>query len=230
MNARFVHSSLILAACAAGLLVAPCVARARPASDAPAHAALPIASYDIAGARISGWGSWWHGYDGQITLRDDHPTLADYSGGGGTLNDGLVADSSFGNHLLRTADAPIITLHLAAPARIGEILILGGDYLNNAHVGALSAWSVTIGGQTQHFVATGFGAPCQQHRCDDRVSLLGSGLEDLWTQTVVLSGFAAGNGHFAATEIVLSAVPEVPTAALLALGLAGLASRRRAVR
>lgn len=225
MNARPAHCSTI-AALAAGLLLAQGAAQAEPAPDA----APVIVSYDIAGARISGWGSWWHVYDGQITLRDDDPTLADYSGGGGTLNDGLVAGSSFGNHLLRVADAPVITLHLAAPARIAEIAILGGDYFNNAHVGALSAFSVTIAGQTQHFSSTGFGAPCQQHLCDDRVSLLGSGLDELSTQTVVLSGFVAGNGHAAASEIVLSAVPEAPAAALLALGVAGLALRRRALR
>lgn len=200
--------------------------------DVLADAPPVIESYDIAGARISGWGSWWHVYDGQITPRDNDPTLADYSGGGGTLNDGLVSDSSLDNHLLRTADAPVITLHLAAPARIADIAILGGDYLNNTHVGSLSAWSVTIAGQTQHFASVGFGAQCQSHRCDDRVSLVGSGLDTLWTQTVVLSGFVAANAHFAATEIQLSAapVPEAPAGALLALGLAALALRRRALR
>ncbi|MBX3638867.1 MAG: hypothetical protein KF683_26120, partial [Rubrivivax sp.] len=91
-------------------------------------------------------------------------------------------------------------------------------------------FSVTIAGQTRHFESTGFGAQCQNHLCDDRVSLLGSGLDELPTQTVVLSGFVAGNGHFAATELVLSAVPETPAAALLALGLAALALRRRGLR
>lgn len=230
MISRRARPGATAAAFAAGLLLAQAAALAAPLPDAPVATAPVIASYDIAGARTSGWGSWWHVYDGQITLRDDDPTLADYSGGSGTLNDGLIASSAFGNHLLRTNDAPVITLHLAAPARIGEIAILGGDYFDNSLVGSLSAWSVTIGGQTRHFVSTGFGAACQHHLCDDRVSLLGSGLDEVLTQTVVLSGFVAGNGHFAATEVVLSAVPEVPTAALLALGLAGLAWRRRAAR
>lgn len=216
-------------ALAAGLAAAPGAAQAEPLPAAdPA-----IVSYDIAGARVSGWGSWQHVYDGQIVLRDDDPTLADYSGGHGTLNDGIVSSSHVDAHLLRVADAPVITLHLAAPVRIAGIDILGGDYPTNSFVGALSAWSVTIAGQTQSFASAGFGAACEQHLCNDHVSLLGSGLDGLATQTIVLSGFGASNGHFAATEIVLHAapVPEAPAAALLAIGLAGLTLRRhRAAR
>lgn len=215
-------------ALAAGLAGVPCLALAAP----PAAAGPAIVSYDIAGARVSGWGSWQHVYDGQITLRDEDPTLADYSGGSGTLNDGIVSGSHLDNHLLRVADVPAITLHLAGPVRIAGIDILGGDYLVNSHVGSLSGWSVTIAGQTQSFASAGFGAQCEQHLCNDHVSLLGSGLDLLAAQTIVLSGFGASGSHFAATEIVLHAapVPEAPAAVLLALGLAGLMLRRQRAR
>ena len=100
--------------------------------------------------------------------------------------------------------------------------------------GTLTGWSVTIGGNTQAFTSTGFGASCTSGLCSDAVSLAGSGLELLSTDTLTLSNFQGGwYGYFSAAEItvngVAAPVPEPETYALMlgGLGVMGLLARRR---
>lgn len=185
-----------------------------------------ISSYDITGTQPSGTGGWSHSYTGTMLGNT-------YTGGSGTLNDGLAPGSEQNNHLFFFSDNPVITLHLAESTKVNSIDILGGLLSGNAIPGTLNGWSVTIGGQAVSLTSVGFSPSCASGPCDDRVSLIGTGLEFIATQTIVLSQFTGIGGqwpnHFSASEIVVNgttAVPEPEAFAMVASGLALMALAR----
>lgn len=166
----------------AAALLAGSLAVAPPAVTpalATGPATIPIESYDITETPMSGFGCWTHVYTGSIvdTGRTvsgsvtcggetaDH--LANYSGGSGTLNDGIYSASSDNNQLILTttnADdglpiEPVITLHLAQTARVKGISIYGGDVAWNVLPGALNAATIEIGGKPLFKSSTAFGTP-----------------------------------------------------------------------
>jgi hypothetical protein len=88
--------------------------------------------------------------------------------------------------------------------------------------------------------STGFGSFCAGARglCNDTVSLVGTGLENIATKTVKLSNFQGGwNNYFNATEIqvngtaasVAAPIPEPETYAMMlaGLGVMGFIGKRR---
>jgi PEP-CTERM motif len=196
--------------------------------------AQTISSYDIANARLSGFGNWNHTYSGVIG--GGNPTS--YTGGSGTLNDGIIATSHFNNQLFWKPDGVSITLYLDGFYKINTIDLLGGNTLANNIPGTLTGWTVTINSNSQSFSSTAHGAACLSGLCDDVVSLIGSGLDTLSTNTIVLSNFTGGwpdeSSYFNISEIQVngasvSAVPEPETYAMMlaGLGLLGFAARRR---
>ena len=195
--------------------------------------AVSISSYDVTGAQLSGFGFWSHTYSGSIVGNT-------YSGGSGTLNDGIIPTSEQNNQLFLMADAPTITLHLNALTTLSSIEIFGGNVgSSNLVAGTLTGWSVTIGANTVALGSTDFGPSCFSGLCNDRVNLVGTGLDLLATNSVTLSGFTGGwFGSFNAGEITVDGaaampVPEPETFALMLAGLgvvATMARRRRSVR
>ncbi|WP_235835123.1 PEP-CTERM sorting domain-containing protein [Piscinibacter terrae] len=190
--------------------------------------AVTVTSYDVTGAQPSGFGGWSHSYTGSISG-------GNYSGGSGSLNDGVIPTGVGGDQLFTFDTNPTITLHLDGTTKVSTINIFGGDNPYNYIPGTLTGWSVTIGGNTQAFTSTGFGASCTSGLCSDAVSLAGSGLDLLATDTLTLSNFQGGwYGYFSAGEITVNGaaaapVPEPETYALMlgGLGVMGLLARRR---
>ena len=202
-----------------------------------AHA-VTITGYDVSGASASGDGNWGHTYTGAIT-----PSGAyfDYSGGSGTLADGIVPDGATNNQLFRMASIPTVTLHLSATTLVSSIEIFGGNVPNNGLPGTLAGWSVSIGNSTVALAGIPTGAAIcgfGTHPCNAVVHLVGTGLESIATTTVFLSQFTSnvqGFTSFNIGEITVDgalappAVPELDTWLLTALGLSviGVVARRR---
>lgn len=204
----------------------------------------PIASYDILDTPASGAGGWSHAYDGTITLQGVNfinagfgGSLADYSGGSGTLNDGVVGTTTDDTHLLVQGPAtdgtpidPVITLDLGGLYTITSISIRGGAdplFLIPGRIGELT---VEIGGIQQVYSTTPFGEEMIWGGLqDDLITISGSHV-GVATSTITLSGFGSGsedsvggslyNGWFSITEIELTG--QVFPAPVPALGPRGL--------
>src|SRR5215470_7041745 len=177
-------------------------------SCAAAHAGpLPIVSYDIDRTPVSGFGCWSHTYGGTITHTgrtisgaacsgNGYP-IANYSGGGGTLNDGVYGNLN-ATHLFSTANAddgqpidPVITLHLGGTYVIKSISIFGGDVGGNIIPGALESLTVEVGGASAAVITLPFGPPnaggVPQNELDDLTATALAGVE---TDRIVLRNFS----------------------------------------
>jgi hypothetical protein len=203
------------------------------AAEPPAITVIPIESYDVTQTPMSGFGCWTHTYTGAIvdTGRTvsgsvscgsevaDH--LANYSGGGGTLNDLIYSTSSDDNQLLVTtmnADdglpiEPVITLHLKHLTRVKRISLYGGDVAYNVLPGALNAATIEIGGKPLFMSSTPFGTPnVLDVPANDLFDI--DYTEQSWisTKTIVLRDFQADFfgwqfNQFSITEIVVEGLP-----------------------
>lgn len=208
------------------------------------HAAV-IASYDVANARESGFGSWAHVYNKSGIIGNGDGTF-NYSGGSGTLNDGLLGTSHLDTQLFYVPDSPSITLYLDRATNVNEIKLFSFDTLHNRIPGNLFSVDVTIGSVTVPVTTTGFGpATLAQSNANELLLLLDPRLTSLAAETVILSGFqTTGNwcDYFSISEVTVagSAVSSssgpsvVPEPASLAIwfwgacgGLGTMAIRRR---
>ena len=219
-------------------------------AKAVAAAQISISSYDITEAIVSGWGLWAHTYNGTITptgqvVPGGDGLLADvanYTGGGGTLNDGVIGDTSSSQLFVSGAAPdggpilnPVITLHLPGLFQIHSINIFGGDGSTNYAPGCLTGVTVGIGGSIETINTTPWGKRGLCAPVNDLASLTGTALAGLATDTITLSGFSGPLpfGEFSITEIRVDGtaadVPVVPEPALLLLlgmGAIGCARRR----
>ena len=157
-----------------------------------AHVAIsmPIStiSYDITDTHTSGQGGWAHTYDGTITTITGN--IANYSGGSGTLNDGIIGTSEQTTQLFYTADTnPVITLFLDGFYSIDSLLIYGGNITNNGLPGTLTGFDVTVNSITESFLTTAQGLTGFSGLSDDFVDFTGSSLAGLVTDRIILSGF-----------------------------------------
>ncbi|RZJ10802.1 MAG: hypothetical protein EOP39_07810 [Rubrivivax sp.] len=189
--------------------------------------AVDIVSYDISSARPSGEGNWTHVYNGTMVPNGDG-TYA-YSGGSGTLTDGILPTTHTNNQLLGQNDALSITLHLAQPTIVESIEVWGGARNLNAIPGTIVKWQVTIDGLSIRLTSVGFGPGCDSGLCNDRVFLAGTGLDLVSTSTVTLSRFDSSwqGDYFSIGEITVNAVPEPSSWALALIGVPLILMRGR---
>lgn len=197
--------------------------------------AQAITSYDITGASQSGFGNWNHNYSGTIT---GPASGATYTGGSGTLNDGIIPGGFANNHLFdNSLQNPTVTVYLDGFYRLSSISILS-NYILNTIPGNIASVNVTIGGVSQSYATVGFGPLGNSGFPISEIVNL-SGLQStLAVNQFTLSRFetvgptpqffAIGelqvNG---AAAVVSGAVPEPSTWAMLLLGFFGLGAALR---
>jgi len=159
---------------------------------------VPIGSYDVSQTPGSGFGCWSHNYTGtkadtghtvggSVICTPEGGHVFNYSGGSGTLNDGLFDTT----HLLltRTDDQgqvlrPVITLHLARVVTVNQVRLLKGDNSFTCLTGA----AVEINGTRFNFVnPSPIGGDCRSVVLD----LGATALSVEPTNRITLSNFTA---------------------------------------
>lgn len=188
-----------------------------------------ISSYDIQNGRLTDNAPGWQwNYSGSITPSATTAGLFDYTGGSGTLNDGIIPQYHENIQGFVPSDNTVLVLHLSGASTINEInffSMLGQNVL----AGNLSGTTISFGGQSVALQSTDWGASCGFTLCNDRISLLDTALAGISTDVITLSNFTSVNfpgygGAFPIGEITLSgsAIPAVPEPANVAMLLAGL--------
>lgn len=206
--------------------------------SASAHAQT-IDTYDIQNGRPTGTGvDWLWNYSGTITPSASSPGLYDYTGGRGTLNDGIVPQQHENIQGFIPSDNTVLTLHLSGASVINEInfySMLGTNVL----AGNLSGATISYGGVSVALQSSDWGGNCGYTLCNDRFSLANTALAGLSTDVITFSNFTSVSypgygGSFPVGEITLSGttIPAVPEPAnigmlLVGLGLTGFMIRRR---
>ncbi|MFN0022201.1 MAG: beta strand repeat-containing protein, partial [Pirellulaceae bacterium] len=169
---------------------------------------VAITGYNITAADVTGSGGWNHTYSGTITPTGG--TRANYTGGTGTMADGVFGVSEQFTQLFADFSGPIsdpvITLFLPGSFSLNTIDIYGGNFgPSNSIPGRITGFTVTIGANSAAFASTGFGAVGNSGQpINDRVTITGSPLDGIAGTTVILSNFTEPSSQaFSITEIIL---------------------------
>lgn len=204
---------------------------------------ITINTYDILDAAQIPFGNWNHSYSGTIVNTGSFSahgfpyTRGNYSGGSGTLNDGLPGSNIFDTQLFANNNDshPVITLNLNGFHTISGITLMSFDG-GNQIPGNLGGFDVTINGNTFSFLSS------EPTTNNEFVNLIGSPLDGLVTNQIVLSNFLhdgvdpTWNQMFAISEILVEgqsavAVPVPSSVILFGIGTGlmalGSAYRRR---
>ena len=198
---------------------------------------VAIVSYDITDAVLSGHGNWHHTYSGTITPGISinnggfAGTAGTYTGGSGTLNDGVIANNKDLSQLFVQGGSaslnPVITLFLPGLYTINSISIYGGPTANSIP-GCFTGVTVGIGGSSAAITTSGFGSNSDcSVPVNDLATITGSALAGVSTSTITLSQFTGPLlfNWFSITEIVVDGTPvasDVPEPASFGLIGAGL--------
>jgi len=217
---------------------ATCVTAVVTLGTAASAAPVPIIGYDVAQTPRSGFGCWFHDYDGTVTntgrtvsgsvvCSADGGLIANYSGGGGTLDDGAISTSTIGTHLFTTRNAddgrpisPVITLHLGGTYFVNAINVFGGDLGGNFIPGALDGMTVEINGSTIALATTPFGElNAIGVAANDQVDLTHTALAVVATNQIVLRNFTASFFGFPFDQFSISEITVDGSTAAFAVGI-----------
>ncbi|UZE94623.1 PEP-CTERM sorting domain-containing protein [Alkalimarinus alittae] len=202
-------------------------------STATLAAPISIDSYDIQNANVSGYGNWSHSYDGIISPLAG--SVANYSDGSGTLNDGVIGSNKDNTQLFSTGDNASIDLFLGTSSTLSSLSLFSFNGSSNGIPGNITGLNVTINGITEYFLTSGFGTSINRHsNPHEYIDLSGSALSGLTADVVTLSGFTTVNPfaeYYSISEIQIegmaSQVPEPGSLALLLAGVAGISASRK---
>ncbi len=201
---------------------------------------VTIAGYNIVDANLSGFGgTWGHTYTGLIT--ETAGGLGDYSGGTGTMANGIIENDESGTQLFATLDSlsdpasAIITVFLDDFYSINTISIFQGDIFDNSIPGEIDGVDLTINGNTQTLLGAPFGSSNNAGTpVNDLFTVTDTPLDGLVSNQITFSMFFEGGccNAYSIAEIEIDgnlAVPVPATFGLMGFGLAvlGFAARRR---
>lgn len=198
---------------------------------APSVQAQVITGYNITNTRLSGFGQWSHTYSGTMTAVGGG--LYNYTGGGGTLNDGSFAVDHNNNHLFQTGDNSVITLFLDNVYSLSGFNIFGGNAPGNSIPGTLTGATIGFGASFANIASTPFSTSgtCGSGPCDDAFSFASTALAtetgNQITISNVQSGFYFSIAEVDARGVAVVATPEPASFVLLATGLGVIAGIRR---
>ncbi|HEY8831770.1 MAG TPA: PEP-CTERM sorting domain-containing protein [Gemmatimonadaceae bacterium] len=197
-----------------------------------------ITGYDITNVRLSGFGGWTHTYTGTITPVGGD--LYNYSGGGGTLNDGLFGNNNFNSELFTLSDQSVFTLFLDGNYTLTNLNLYGSFGEGNFIPGTLTGATIGFGGSSAAITSTPFsvGPMCSSGPCDDAFSFAGTALAGLSGNQITLSDFQGGwvgdYTYYSISEIdtqggLSTTTPEPSSVVLLFSGLVAVfgAARRK---
>ncbi len=172
-----------------------------------------ISTYDILDAAESGFGGWSHLYNGTITNTGSGTAngfafdRADYSGGGGTLNDGLPGTGTGDTQLFANNNQanPRIRVNLNGDYCVQGLTLFSFD-AGNSIPGTISGCDVTINGVTVSVTTSEVTAH------NELIDLGNTALGGMVTDSFVLSNFThdGSNGldeMFSIGEIGVTAAP-----------------------
>lgn len=205
-----------------------------------------IVSYDLtyAFANDPTIGGWTNTYS-RLPVPTGWGDLVNFLGGNGTLDDGYIPTDPHNVNLLYDLPETTLTLHLAEPTRISYIDLYGGTMALNYAPGQLTSVMVTIGGSSVQLMTEPWGFGCAAGLCNDRLNLVGTGLDLTSTDTIFLSHFLVEAqpawNYFSLAEVTVNGqanpvhyyanpttnpIPEPNMAVLLLAGFGVLAWRR----